>query len=298
MLSVEDFIAKHDYPCWCGQQQSRLVCKQFFGRRSFAVLECIRCKTHRILPKALASQQAAEHLYNEYELGAVTQYDLESVRAQMFPRLQEVGIAFTPQTRVLDVGCGSGTLLNAVCKTFGCAGLGIDVDKRRISVARGQASGAQFECGLFDSQKLRAQFDVVISNAVIEHVVDPVKFLRDMSEVLRPNGQMFVLTPNAASLNYRILRSWWRELLSIGEHIYLFTPESLASCARSAGLGVAAISSAFDFGVPQLSFKEPRDFVIGVWSCYREMVKRATGLVSTPRNRDILYARLAKLPNG
>jgi 2-polyprenyl-3-methyl-5-hydroxy-6-metoxy-1,4-benzoquinol methylase len=292
MHSAEAFIAKHDYSCWCGQQKNRLVCKQMFGRRHFAVVQCATCHTHRILPRALANQNAAEELYNEYQLGNAIQCDLDAVGRQMFPRLEQVGIRLSPETRVLDVGCGSGALLNALCNTFGCSGLGIDVDKRRIALARAQPRRAQFECGLFDPQKLQGRFDIVISNAVIEHVTDPRNFLRGMSQALRPKGQMFVLTPNAASLSYRILGSWWRELLSIGEHIYLFTPGSLEVCAREAGLATTAVSSAFDFALPELSCRGWRDLLIKSWWCYREGAKRISSLLASSRRRDILYARL------
>jgi hypothetical protein len=101
-----------------------------------------------------------------------------------------------------------------------------------------------------------------------------------------------VLTPNAASLNYRILGSWWRELLSIGEHIYLFTPESLELCAREAGLAITAVSSGFDFGPQQWSCRGWRDFLIGGWWLYRRGVKRMSSLMANSRSRDVLYARL------
>jgi 2-polyprenyl-3-methyl-5-hydroxy-6-metoxy-1,4-benzoquinol methylase len=291
---LQQFIRTHDYPCWCGIETKRLVCKQMFGRRPFVVLKCMGCGTQRILPRALAEQSAAETLYNSYQEDIFSARDLQCFQKRALARLQAVEVTFRNSTTVLDVGCGSGDLLNSICSQFGCAGKGIDVDARRIGRAIKGSTGAEFECGLFDPKNVRQQFDVVISNAVIEHVIDPVKLLQDMAQALRPGGQLFILTPNAASLNYRILGSWWRELLSIGEHIYLFTPASLQLCAQRAGLSEGAMSSGFDFVAPRLSFTGLRQLLIGCWWCYRETAKRLSSLVAGSLDRDILYGRFEK----
>jgi 2-polyprenyl-3-methyl-5-hydroxy-6-metoxy-1,4-benzoquinol methylase len=294
MPKHHDLITRHDYPCWCEHTEAKMICKQMFGRRPFVVLECRHCRTQRILPRALADESAARELYNEYASGGLFTTDLDQVEKKMFPRLQQVGIAISRESRVLDVGCGSGSLLNAICRRFECAGLGVDIDKRRIEAARSQSSGARFECGFYDPEPCAGQFDIVISNAVIEHVVAPCAFLREMGRALRPGGSMFVLTPNASSLSYRILRSWWRELLSIGEHIYLFTPESLAACARQAGLEQVQMGSAYDPAAVSLGFGSPREFFVGIWGTYRETVKRLASKVSTAKDGDILYAHFTK----
>src|SRR5439155_16096152 len=139
-----------------------------------------------------------------------------------------------------------------------------------------------FECGLFTARDIKPSFDLVASVAVIEHVVDPVAFLRELGQVLVPGGSLFLLTPNAASLNYRILGSWWRELLSIGEHIYLFTPESLEQCAQQASFELIKAASDFDCSSPRPHFNGLRNSAITLWAWYRELVKRLAGRFASP----------------
>lgn len=291
---VEEFRRQHDYPCWCGQTEARLVCRQLFGRRPFVVLNCAACGTHRILPRALSDQSAAESLYNEYQV-EFSGAELEKIRNNILRRCRQVDMPFDRQKRVLDVGCGSGYVLNAVCDQFDCEGRGIDVDKRRIALARSRARRAEFECGLFDPAQLGRPYDVILFNAVLEHVVDPVRFLQQLNAALTPGGSLFVLTPNARSLSYRVLGSWWRELLSIGEHIYLFSPESLAACAQQAGLKVVSFSSDDDLGTPRLELGSLRRVAISLWWCYRESVKRVARWIGHPASGDILYAHLKKI---
>src|SRR5258708_33901355 len=126
----------------------------------------------------------------------------------MLKRLNETRITFAKGKKVLDVGCGSGVLLETICQQFGCVGKGIDVDSRRIEKARAHSKLAVFECGLFDATNVKDRYDVLTSSAVIEHIVDPPGFLKQLNLTLAEGGSLFLLTPNASSLNYRLLRSW------------------------------------------------------------------------------------------
>lgn len=265
-----------------------------FGRRHFAVVQCCDCGTHRILPRALQTQAAAEGLYNEYQQpGVLADQETEFV-GQMLRRFDLVKLSFKPGLKVLDVGCGNGCLLDGICQKFDCGGKGIDVDKRRIATALARKSRARFECGLFDSSKIDEWYDVVISTAVIEHVIDPLGFLQQLAATLPKGGSLFLLTPNAASLNYRLLRSWWRELLSIGEHIYLFTPESLAACATKAGFELTQANSDFDVSHLQLQWNSPRNAALSTWALYRKRAKAVARALSTSRTGDILFAHFIK----
>jgi hypothetical protein len=121
-----------------------------------------------------------------------------------------------------------------------------------------------------------------------------VGFLKELGQALTANGSLFLLTPNARSINYRILRSWWRELLSIGEHIYLFTPESLKRCASLACFKVLKYSSGFDWGFREIRFDSFGNCLISIWAIYREIVKRICSHFASPKTGDILYAHFRK----
>src|SRR2546423_5795421 len=170
MSGLTEFIARHDFPCWCSATGGQAVCHQLFGRRPFAVMACPACGTHRILPRALPTQAAAENLYNEYQSPGVLAAEEEAFVHKMFERFSAVGLRFETNSRVLDVGCGNGCLLDAICRKFGSAGKGIDVDRRRIDTALARSSRAQFECGLFEPTKADGLYDVIIASAVLEHV--------------------------------------------------------------------------------------------------------------------------------
>ena len=296
MSTIRDFREKHDFPCWCGRTEATVFCSKTTGNHRFVALKCMACGTQRMLPRVLSDQASAETLYNEYGAPDVGgQLQVRQSVQRTLERLAEVRVHFAPQSRVLDVGCGSGLVLEAICQQFGCAGKGIDVDRRRIEKARARSKRATFECGLFTPANHLGSYDILLSIAVVEHVVDPVGFLKQLNLALVQGGRLFLLTPNSRSLSYRFLRSWWRELLSIGEHIYLFTPESLERCAALADFKLVRLSSAFDYYVPRLNMSSFRECLISLWSIHRELVKRACGCFAGSTTGDILYAHFEKL---
>jgi 2-polyprenyl-6-hydroxyphenyl methylase/3-demethylubiquinone-9 3-methyltransferase len=52
-----------------------------------------------------------------------------------------------------------------------------------------------------------ASFDIVVSMDVIEHLSEPLAWMKEALRVLRPNGLLFLTTPNYASMSLRVIES-------------------------------------------------------------------------------------------
>jgi SAM-dependent methyltransferase len=52
-----------------------------------------------------------------------------------------------------------------------------------------------------------ARFDAVVSMDVVEHLVDPLPWLREALRVLKPGGLLFLTTPNYASHSLRAIEN-------------------------------------------------------------------------------------------
>lgn len=105
---------------------------------------------------------------------------------------------------VIDVGCGSGHLLNDLAGQFEQR-IGLDVSRRRLDeFAGGQTNGWKFyRADLNGTFPLDSRFaDVVIANQVIEHILDPLKFAEEIHRVLRPGGRCVITTPNIRYLKH------------------------------------------------------------------------------------------------
>src|SRR6202043_1801368 len=79
------------------------------------------------------------------------------------------------------------------------------------------------------------KFDVVAASHVIEHVSDPVRFLADCAQLLKPGGRVIVRTPNADSIGHSLFGRSWRGL-EPPRLLLVFTRPSLIACGGKAGL--------------------------------------------------------------
>ena len=117
--------------------------------------------------------------------------------------------AIAPGERVLDVGCGPGTLALAAKERAGPDGevCGIDAGAEMIQVARKKAekagSDVRFQIGLIEEIPFPdAHFDVVFSTFMLHHLPDDLKRrgFHEIARVLKPGGRLLAVdfSPDAS----------------------------------------------------------------------------------------------------
>lgn len=104
-----------------------------------------------------------------------------------------------PIRKILVVGCGSGLEAAVLCAHFEADTIGVDLDESQfLEEARAHA---QLEAG--DATKLRfsdAEFDLVYSYHVLEHIPDFRTAIREIARVTKQDGIVCIGTPNRARL--------------------------------------------------------------------------------------------------
>jgi len=156
------------------------------------------------------------------------------------------GIRFlhaTPRGRVLDVGCGDGEWLLTM-RDLGWRVQGVDFDPNAVNAA--QQLGLDVRCGNLAEQNYASNsFDAVTLNHVIEHVPDPTGLLKECLRVLKPQGQLFLATPNSDSFGHRLFKEYWRGL-EPPRHLHVLSPpamQRLLACAGFAPVFVRTYSA-------------------------------------------------------
>lgn len=110
-----------------------------------------------------------------------------------------------PKPTVLDVGCGHGIALRQepqfeIAKRTGTY-WGIEPDK---SVTSASCFDRVWATSMEEADIPEASVDLVYSQMVLEHVLEPEPFLRAISKILKPGGIFLSLTVNAHSTFARI----------------------------------------------------------------------------------------------
>ena len=100
-----------------------------------------------------------------------------------------------PGMRVLDVGCGCGSVTLRASSAAGPTGfvVGVDISSPMIERARQQASGrgnVQYVLADASTESFDASFDLVMSRFGVMFFADPVRAFRNIKSALKPGGRL------------------------------------------------------------------------------------------------------------
>lgn len=134
---------------------------------------------------------------------------------------------------LLDVGCGAGEFV-AAARAAGWEAVGIDPDP--AAIASGRAAGLPISTDSLAevASASGGSFDAVTMSHVLEHVPHPVELLALARTVLRPDGVLWLATPNLDARGYRRFgRSWMH--LDPPRHLVIFGVRSVDLALARAG---------------------------------------------------------------
>ena len=130
-------------------------------------------------------------------------------------------------TKLLDLGCGRGEFLHGFARQ-GFDAIGIDRSRpsapkfaEPVLVADYERSGLPF---------LDAEFQVLFSKSVFEHITDISSLLSECQRVLAPAGRMIALVPDWTAQ--------WRHFYDDWTHVRPFTLNGLRECVECHGFQI------------------------------------------------------------
>jgi len=156
--------------------------------------------------------------------------------------------------RVLDVGCGAGSIAKAVkrarpdLEVFGC-----DISSSALAAAvMPSAEGVDFRLATAERLPFAdGELDFVWIFDVLEHVESPEAVLREVARVLRPRGGFHIVLPLEAQpwTLYRLVGcgTRWKAKVRHGGHIQLFSATRFEAMAGAAGLPVVRSRWSYHF---------------------------------------------------
>jgi SAM-dependent methyltransferase len=237
-------------PAWqAGDTESVSCCvcdlpgELLYDRPPFGVVRCPVCRLVFVSPRLTAT--ALQRLYDRpaYFEGGV--YGTQSPRSPAMllqrawtaGRLREIGAHRAPPGRLLEIGSGYGLFLSAA-RAAGWQVQGVELSRTGAEHARAVRQ-LDVYCGQL-AQAPTDQADVVCFWDTLEHVPDPLDFLREVRLRLAPGGLFALSVPYFSSLPSKVLRSrWWT--LKPEQHIWHLTPATLQLIAARAGLVITSV---------------------------------------------------------
>ena len=211
-------------PCACGSRRAKLVANTTRHRNKFEIVQCRNCGTLRIDPYLTKAsiEKYYEHTYGEikrHSVPAEKLYKKQTKAGKLVFSLVEKFVS--KDSRILDFGGGAGGKMNELLAQ------GYDVYLKEVDAN-------YYDYGL--SRGLKAfdpalKYNFIFLSRILEHMAEPVDFLREVSALLAEGGHIYVEVPLIENARDGYLLNEFHVA-----HKFYFTGLSLAHVLRLAGL--------------------------------------------------------------
>ncbi len=161
----------------------------------YEVARCIECGFHYLYPRLIESAMQEVYRESSYYEGGACGY---ADTSYTFKR--RVGTEFSPEGG---------------------------------EIAR--ATGAEVFVGGIEQVPPEAKFDCVVGTQLIEHVYEPLSFVKRLAGHTRPGGHIILATPDIGGVLRKLMGRRWPSF-KVPEHVLYFDPRTLSSLMLRAGL--------------------------------------------------------------
>jgi SAM-dependent methyltransferase len=229
----------------CGARDARRIYQQ----AHFPVVKCRRCGLVYADEHFTAADLARFYSGDYYQRAYVCHpKEIDRKIAGDYADAFAMTAAARRGGRLLDFGSARGTFLaelkrRGVGERFELLGVDVNPDEVAMGVAQGLPVRRQ---DLLAEPLPPESFDVVTAFSVLEHMQDPAATLAALARVLKPGGELLLTLPAgdclilwsavvSSKLLGRAARAYSDNVFH-EEHLYYFTPSTLAAAFRAAGL--------------------------------------------------------------
>lgn len=203
---------------------------------------------------AYTEEQYSAGVYKGYASAAPLKIQTFEKRIDLLKRLGARG-------RILDVGCACGFFIEAALK-HGFDAYGIEFSKEAVAIAREEIR-SRITVGDVNLRREREEdrFDAVVAFDIIEHTQNPIKFLEEIRQILRPGGWLMLATPDTGHFLRYLMGCRW-PMLQPMQHTYLFSKSAMRFALAQAGFENIAVQKAdksltLDYLIDQLRVHNP-----------------------------------------
>jgi SAM-dependent methyltransferase len=220
----------------CGQSRHALAHEGIRYAERSRVWRCEGCGLVALWPlpsnRDLAEYYSGDYV-REYEVPPIAHRFRDDV-PEARVRAARVRPLLEPATGLIEIGSGSGAFLDAV-RPFVAGAAGVEPDEEGRSFIAGKL-GLEAWARIEDVASSGRRFGIVTMFHVLEHVPDPVAFVRQTAALLAPEGKLVIEVPNiddALMALYKVpsFPSFYYQKA----HLHYFSPSTLAEVLRRAG---------------------------------------------------------------
>jgi len=156
----------------------------------YSIYKCNNCTLEFCDPMFAGTKKFYDWMIHQPNYYPTYRWEWGIVLKQVLPNSND-------QTNLVEVGCGNGDFLKFIKKSSSINALGMDTSESAISVCAARDLNAICDSIESFSNKENSikKFDIACSFHCLEHVEDPLGFVKEMKSMLKFGGSIFLSTP-------------------------------------------------------------------------------------------------------
>ncbi len=219
-----------------------------FKKYGFSHNICNYCKTLYCSPRP--DEQMLSLYYKNYDAPKMwtellLKADVHRKQLQYMPRVKNIisiikKCGVKKKITALDVGAGSGAFALCLQKSRYFKEI-VALDISELCVSACKKNGLRARLGtIADYQK--DSMDLICVNDLIEHLFNPLSFLKKCHALLRKNGLIAIATPNGEGFDFKIMKDAVKNVTP-PEHLNYFNPFSIEKILNYSKFKIVSIET-------------------------------------------------------
>ena len=234
-----------DVPCpACGKVSNNVEMQ----KNGFTYLECSNCSMLYISPRPTTEilsefyPNSAQYKYfNDFIFPASQEVRRNNIFIPRVNKIVESCKSLNLQTdKILEIGTGYGLFCEEMVKN-GTFSEVVGVEASDSLAKTCSERGFRLYNGLLENLEIKETFDVAVSFEVIEHIFNPLAFVKIIHNLLNPQGVFMFSFPNYDGFEVGILREMCSGVDH--EHLNYFNEKSITVLLQSAGFEIVSIET-------------------------------------------------------
>lgn len=200
--------------------------------KDVAIVRCFNCGIRRRQPGISDDFEAEYHAPYVEQGQAIHPHQLSHFADLMTTRLRRFN---EKHVEFLDVGCSTGRILR-LAATMGFIPTGLDYSQWAADQCA-QLGFTTRHGSLIGQWTESDRFDVIHCSHTIEHVPDPMSYLREFHRLLKPDCHLMISFPNYASIQRIVLGDKWGPWC-LDSHLWQFTARQMCRLLKQNGFTI------------------------------------------------------------
>lgn len=247
-----------------------------FSEGKFHLGRCTVCGLHFIHPMPEKAQRMTEMAHgafaeNKQYLDGETLIDFAEIRQDRYEMFFQIIKDHAPVGKWLDIGCGTGTLIN-IATNHDIDIEGIELSNSRRSISRELTNVPIHDKPLEELRFPLDSFAAISLINVFSHLTDPKDTFMQIERVLKPGGILVLYTSEIAPGVRKEHNYDW----ALGDHLYFLGNETIEYYCNELGFTLAYRKKEW---APEIDYSEQNLRTKGR-SRIRNLIK--SGIVNTP----------------